>query len=359
MIRPLTIALALAVALLLSACGRDSSGGDAGHEEAGTGTDHAQDAHDADDEDAHADSTTIAADIARASGIGVAAVAAGTIADEHEVQGLLTPVEGRLAQVAARYPGPIRSLAVNVGDRVRAGAYAIAVDDDRADRGPAGLWALAERLRADLATKTRELAEMEHRAESAERDVERLRRKIDGIRPSVNRRAIEASLQCTEQRERAEKAEKALMEFGAVLGRVARENHAEALLRLVDERGDLIRRSDTAERELAEARAQLAESRAEGERLRAEAARWQSLAEQWSAGLIHQSNGLVEERDSLRTQLEQAQQRIAELTKPRNARVRRVPEKCPKDPKCVRGKRHRGGCMDWRDNVLLPEKVSP
>ena len=214
-------------------------------------------------------------------------------------------------------------------------------------------------LRADLATKTRELAEMEHRAESAERDVERLRRKIDGIRPSVNRRAIEASLQCTEQRERAEKAEKALMEFGAVLGRVARENHAEALLRLVDERGDLIRRSDTAERELAEARAQLAESRAEGERLRAEAARWQSLAEQWSAGLIHQSNGLVEERDSLRTQLEQAQQRIAELTKPRNARVRRVPEKCPKDPKCVRGKRHRGGCMDWRDNVLLPEKVSP
>ena len=102
MIRPLTIALALAVALLLSACGRDSSGGDAGHEEAGTGTDHAQDAHDADDEDAHADSTTIAADIARASGIGVAAVAAGAIADEHEVQGLLTPVEGRLAQVAAR-----------------------------------------------------------------------------------------------------------------------------------------------------------------------------------------------------------------------------------------------------------------
>ena len=63
MIRPLTIALALAVALLLSACGRDSSGGDAGHEEAGTGTDHAQDAHGADDEDAHADGTTIAADI--------------------------------------------------------------------------------------------------------------------------------------------------------------------------------------------------------------------------------------------------------------------------------------------------------
>ena len=130
MIRPLTIALALAVALLLSACGRDSSGGDAGHEEAGTGTDHAQNAHGADDEDAHADGTTIAADIARASGIGVAAVAAGTIADEHEVQGLLTPVEGRLAQVAARYPGPIRSLAVNVGDRVRAGQVLATVESN-------------------------------------------------------------------------------------------------------------------------------------------------------------------------------------------------------------------------------------
>ena len=130
MIRPLTIALALAVALLLSACGRDSSGGDAGHEEAGTGTDHAQDAHGADDEDAHADGTTIAADIARASGIGVAAVAAGAIADEHEVQGLLTPVEGRLAQVAARYPGPIRSLAVNVGDRVRAGQVLATVESN-------------------------------------------------------------------------------------------------------------------------------------------------------------------------------------------------------------------------------------
>ena len=130
MIRPLTIALALAVALLLSACGRDSSGGDAGHEEAGTGTDHAQNAHGADDEDAHADGTTIAADIARASGIGVAAVAAGAIADEHEVQGLLTPVEGRLAQVAARYPGPIRSLAVNVGDRVRAGQVLATVESN-------------------------------------------------------------------------------------------------------------------------------------------------------------------------------------------------------------------------------------
>ncbi len=48
--------------------------------------------------------------------------------------------------------------------------------------------------REDLATKARALAECEHRAETAERNVERLQRKIDGIRPSVNRRAIEATL---------------------------------------------------------------------------------------------------------------------------------------------------------------------
>ena len=43
--------------------------------------------------------TTIGAKIAEDSGIRVAPVQAGTIADEHEVQGLLTPVEGRVANV--------------------------------------------------------------------------------------------------------------------------------------------------------------------------------------------------------------------------------------------------------------------
>ena len=37
---------------------------------------------------------------------------AGVIADEHEVQGLLTPVEGRVAQVTARFPGPVRAVRV-------------------------------------------------------------------------------------------------------------------------------------------------------------------------------------------------------------------------------------------------------
>ena len=65
--------------------------------------------------------TSIVRKIATESGIRVQAAGPGVVADEHEVQGLLTPVEGRTAQVMARFPGPIRGLRANVGDRVRAG----------------------------------------------------------------------------------------------------------------------------------------------------------------------------------------------------------------------------------------------
>lgn len=65
--------------------------------------------------------TGIARAVAEQSGIRVAPAGPGTIADEHEVQGLLTPIEGRVASVTARFPGPIRSLRANVGDAVRAG----------------------------------------------------------------------------------------------------------------------------------------------------------------------------------------------------------------------------------------------
>lgn len=65
--------------------------------------------------------TEIAAAVAEQSGIRVAPLGPGTISDEHEVQGLLTPVEGRVASVSARFPGPIRRLDASVGDAVRAG----------------------------------------------------------------------------------------------------------------------------------------------------------------------------------------------------------------------------------------------
>lgn len=118
----------LLLMLLLAACGKQHAAGadgahageHAGESEAGDDdADHAEG-----DADAHGDEvpgTTIPADVAAASGIQVAPAAAAAIADEHEVQGVLTPVEGRVAQVMARFPGPVRSLRAGVGDPVRAG----------------------------------------------------------------------------------------------------------------------------------------------------------------------------------------------------------------------------------------------
>ena len=81
---------------------------------------HAEAGHDDAGQEASS-GTRIAPDMARLAGIRTAPAGPGMIADEHEVQGLLTPVEGRVARVTARFPGPIRRLAANVGDRVAAG----------------------------------------------------------------------------------------------------------------------------------------------------------------------------------------------------------------------------------------------
>jgi cobalt-zinc-cadmium efflux system membrane fusion protein len=110
--------LFLMLAGLLAACGGGPANddatdvhaeGEAGHE------DHVPDHGD------NAAATTIPAGVAESSGIRVVAAGPGTIADEHEVQGLLTPADGRAAQVMARFPGPVRALHANVGDQVRAG----------------------------------------------------------------------------------------------------------------------------------------------------------------------------------------------------------------------------------------------
>lgn len=114
------------LALALAACGGNEASGaadphdDHAEEQAASADEHG-DEHADDEHEEGPPATTIPADVAKASGIKVAAVGAGVIADEHEVQGLLTPVEGRVAQVMARFPGPIRALRANVGDRVRAG----------------------------------------------------------------------------------------------------------------------------------------------------------------------------------------------------------------------------------------------
>jgi cobalt-zinc-cadmium efflux system membrane fusion protein len=87
------------------------------------------DAHE--EESPHAGrSTVIAAEVAAESGIVTAKAAAGSIRDEHEVQGLLTPVEGRHARIGARFPGPVRGVRVGVGDRVKAGQVLATVESN-------------------------------------------------------------------------------------------------------------------------------------------------------------------------------------------------------------------------------------
>jgi cobalt-zinc-cadmium efflux system membrane fusion protein len=71
--------------------------------------------------ESHEGRTRIAAPVAAEAGIRVAPAGPGVIRDEHEVQGLLTPIEGRHARLSARFPGPIRSVTVGVGDPVRTG----------------------------------------------------------------------------------------------------------------------------------------------------------------------------------------------------------------------------------------------
>lgn len=121
-----TAALVLLV-LSLSACGgkpeaaASATAEEAGHDEAGH-------AHEEGEEEA--ERTTIKAAMAQQAGIVSAPAQAGTVADEHEVQGLLTPVDGRVAQVMARFPGPIRVLRANVGDRVSAGQALASIDSN-------------------------------------------------------------------------------------------------------------------------------------------------------------------------------------------------------------------------------------
>jgi cobalt-zinc-cadmium efflux system membrane fusion protein len=123
--RPLSAAL-LALAVGMGACSAEPP--------ASASDPHAAPiaAHGAYDEEASetADRTVIPAHVARESGIRTQPAGAGVIADEHQVQGLLTPVDGRVAQVVARFPGPIRELRADVGDHVRAGQVLAIVDSN-------------------------------------------------------------------------------------------------------------------------------------------------------------------------------------------------------------------------------------
>lgn len=111
--------LSLVVVAMLTACGSPTPPDVEDHHE-----------HGEEGEEEAPLQTTISGEAAKAAGIVVAPAAAGIIADEHEVQGLLTPVEGRVAQVTARFPGPVRSLRAGVGDTVKAGEPLATIDSN-------------------------------------------------------------------------------------------------------------------------------------------------------------------------------------------------------------------------------------
>lgn len=131
----LTVGLLLTL-LALAGCAKEAgtpAAADPGHGEASHSDEaaHDENTHDKSTHDKSApETTTITAAMAEQAGIRVAPIAAGTIADEHDVQGLLTPVDGRVAQVMARFPGPIRSLRANVGDRVAAGQVLASIESN-------------------------------------------------------------------------------------------------------------------------------------------------------------------------------------------------------------------------------------
>lgn len=96
------------IVLAISACGRDSGA--------------ERDQHEADhDPQQETQSVTVPEKVAAEVGIKTARAIAGVIRDAHEVQGLLTPVEGRHARIRARFPGIVRAVSVGVGDTVKAG----------------------------------------------------------------------------------------------------------------------------------------------------------------------------------------------------------------------------------------------
>ncbi|MBO9770019.1 MULTISPECIES: efflux RND transporter periplasmic adaptor subunit [Xanthomonas] len=112
-----TTLIVLAVTTLLTACGGKPP--EVGAEGAAAPqTEAAQ--KDGEGHEEVSEATTIPRDEADSNGVKVVTVGAGTIAVELEVQGQIAAIDGSNARVTARYPGRIRSLRANVGDRVRA-----------------------------------------------------------------------------------------------------------------------------------------------------------------------------------------------------------------------------------------------
>jgi cobalt-zinc-cadmium efflux system membrane fusion protein len=140
-------ALSVLLAAGLLGCGRDASNNSHGdghaHDEAEASHDaqgeeqhsHGHDETQAEDDehghdDAQADQTTIPAEIAERSGIVVAPVGAGVIHQTVRLPGVIEARQGAIARVSARFPGAVRTVAVQVGDRVSAGQRLATVESN-------------------------------------------------------------------------------------------------------------------------------------------------------------------------------------------------------------------------------------
>ncbi|WDS38004.1 efflux RND transporter periplasmic adaptor subunit [Pseudoxanthomonas sp.] len=130
--KTISLISAMTLGLLLAACSNptasssdETAAGEDAHGHAETGTQADEDGH-----DAKAESTVIDAEQARLNGIEVAPTGPGDITAELQVQGVLTAVDGSVAQVTARYPGRIQALRASVGDPVRAGQTLASIESN-------------------------------------------------------------------------------------------------------------------------------------------------------------------------------------------------------------------------------------
>ena len=133
--RPPALATALAVALLLSACGQERSAEgehaaeadkQAEHSERGEHAEHADEKK----EEGHAENEQLklTADEAARAGIQVEAVRPQALGDTVVVTATIQPDPDRLARVAPRIEGRITSAPAKLGDRVRAGQVLATLD---------------------------------------------------------------------------------------------------------------------------------------------------------------------------------------------------------------------------------------
>lgn len=74
--------------------------------------------------------TSIPADVARAAGVATAVAGPGTVVETLRLYGSIAPDPTRVREVTARFPGVIRNVRAEIGDRVGAGAALVTIESN-------------------------------------------------------------------------------------------------------------------------------------------------------------------------------------------------------------------------------------